>query len=559
MTPEQLAILKVKLDAEFVPHLPPLLDQNNPPEHLAAKNVSRAFSGFALQKIAKLDTETACAAVVDDYEDNGLDAIHYHQPTQKLFIVQGKLRADEPFGQDEANAFCRGVSDLLNQRYERFNANIQNRQNELDCAMDEAADIVLVVAHVGALVSQHAQDVLNHFLNDPEKPDERLRDTWLDFGPDKVVHNLLAEQATAPVDTELVIYGEKRIDNPRVTYYGQVAVRDLAALYAQYGNALLEKNIRYFLGIASSEVNQAIHTTLDQSPADFFYLSNGVTAIAETIEPRGRRNGGRRFEVRGLSVINGAQTIASCEHFIATRPHHDLSACRVLMTLIQVNPADAFGARVTRARNYQNPVLLAHFAALDDIQERLRRELAFDNINYRYRPESREMTLGVDSITIDEAAKAVAMFHPDPEMPVVLKKKPSSLLDTEGAYYGRLFNRELSGRRVANAVRLYRIGSRVIEGNEAASTGVEKLIYRHGRFAIIWLTLQSNRDWLAQDGVMSSGQAGELLSQPLDAWRERIRAEAEVDLVAADKGPLAFFRNLTSARPFLIKLRDAGL
>lgn len=41
MTPEQLAILKEKLDAEFVPHLPLLLAQNNPPEHLAAKNLTR--------------------------------------------------------------------------------------------------------------------------------------------------------------------------------------------------------------------------------------------------------------------------------------------------------------------------------------------------------------------------------------------------------------------------------------------------------------------------------------------------------------------------------------
>jgi AIPR protein len=559
MTDAQLAILKQKLAQDYVPHLLPLLDQNKPADHLVAKNIARAFCGFTIQKIAKLDAVTAAMAVVDDYEDNGLDAIHYHQPSKKLFLVQGKLRADEPFGQDEANAFCKGVNDLVNQRYDRFNKNIQDRQPELESAMDEAAEIVLVVGHVGEVVSQHAKDALNHFLNDPEKPDERLRDTWMDFGPVQVIEHLLAEQASAPVNAELVIYGEKKIDGPRVTYYEQVLVAELAALYQTHQNALLERNIRYFLGIGDSDVNKAIHGTLEQSPADFFYLSNGVTAVAQVIQPRAVSEGGRKYSIEGLSVINGAQTIASCQHFIATHPQADVSAARVLLTLIQVNQTDAFGAQVTRARNHQNPVSLAQFAALEDVQERLRRELAFDNIVYRYRPEARQATPGVDAISIDDAAYALALFHPDPGLPVTLKKQPASLLDTKGADYPKLFNLALSGRRLANAVRLYRQALSSLGGSELAAYGLEKLIYRHGRYAIIWLTLQSNTAWLDHEGVMSPTDAGNLVSHPLDLWRERVRAEAVADLVAADKGPLAFFRNLTNARPFVVKLRDAGI
>jgi len=141
MTNDQLAILKQKLGTDFVPHLPPLLVQNKPAEHLAIKNLSRAFSAYTLQKIANLDAETASKAVVDDYEDNGLDAIHYHQPSKKLFLVQAKLRPDEPFSQDEANAFCNGVRDLLNQRYDRFNKNVEDRQAELEAALDDAGAV----------------------------------------------------------------------------------------------------------------------------------------------------------------------------------------------------------------------------------------------------------------------------------------------------------------------------------------------------------------------------------------------------------------------------------
>lgn len=65
MTEDQLIILKQKLADDFVPHMPPLLDQNKPAEHLLAKNVSRAYAGFAIQKISKLDEVTAAKAVVD--------------------------------------------------------------------------------------------------------------------------------------------------------------------------------------------------------------------------------------------------------------------------------------------------------------------------------------------------------------------------------------------------------------------------------------------------------------------------------------------------------------
>jgi hypothetical protein len=559
MTEAQLAILKQVLGSEFVFHLPSLLDQTAPVEQSTTKNIARAFSAFALEKIAKLDAVTTSKAVTDDFDDNGLDAIHYHQPSKKLFLVQGKLRADVPFSQNEANAFCNGTRDLLYQRYDRFNRNVEDRQGELDAALDDAVEIVLIVAHVGPVISQHAADVMSRFLNDPEKPDERLRNTYIDFGPEQIVENLLAVQAPSPVDTILVIYGQIKIDGPRLTYYGQVSVSDLAGLYALHGNALLEKNIRYFLGADSSDVNRAICTTLGESPSDFFYLSNGITAIAHSIEPRGLRGGGRQFEVRGLSVINGAQTIASCQQFIATRPQVDVSASRVLLTLIQVDQADPFGSRVTWARNHQNPVALANFAALDDLQERLRRELAFDSIIYRYRPELRQATPGVDAITIDDAAYALALFHPDPGMPVILKREPSKLLDTTGSEYSRLFNPQLSGRMVANAVRLYHRASRILGAGELSASGLEKLIYRHGRYAILWLALNTNQGWLNRDGIMTADEAGQLLSLPLDAWRERVRAQATADLVAADKGPLAFFRNLTNARPFAVRLRNAGI
>src|SRR5690606_35287652 len=138
-----------------------------------------------------------------------------------------------------------------------------------------------------------------------------------------------------------------------------------------------ERNIRYFLG-SQTDVNQAIHATLRDEPTSFFYLNNGVTAVCDEIEQKGRNsdNGSRKFKVRGLSIINGAQPVASAAEFVARHPDSDINDAKVMLTLIKA-PADRpFGKLVTKARNHQNPVQLANFTALDETQERLRQEIA---------------------------------------------------------------------------------------------------------------------------------------------------------------------------------------
>lgn len=556
MSPDQLTLFKARLSEDYGPRLPPLIGSGHPPDQITVKNVARALSAFVIHKLVGTDLETAAKSVIDDYEDNGIDAIFYNQPTKQLFFVQSKLKATEPFTQAEAGAFKGGIEDLLNERYDRFNQNVVNRQEEIDTALDEANEMILVVAHVSPDVSQHARDVLDNFLSSEGRPDERLVLPWIDYGPEQIIAAFLAEQAAPEVNDELRIYGSMKIECPRSTYYGRASVKDLASLYREHKDALFEKNIRYYLGVRSSAVNRAIHESLGNGAREFFYLNNGVTAIAHTIRPKAIRNGGRRFELDGLSVINGAQTIASCAEFIVENPNVDIDSAFVMFTLIHVDREDPFGARITRSRNHQNPVSPAQFAALDSTQERLRRELAFVNIAYRYRPEAGTRLGMPEVISINEAAFALALIHPNPGHPVALKRDSSKFLLADSPEYRSVFTAALSGNRLANAVRLYRAADRIVGSNELASVGQEKLIYRHGRYAIIWLLLSRNQEWLNREDVMTTDEAQTLVSQPLDEIREKVRSDVVPELAASYKGPLAFFRNLTFARPFIVRMRD---
>ena len=127
LEPQHMTVLKKILAERFVPFLPPLLGAAKP-EDQAAKQLSRAFSAFALNKLLNITPKDAAASVVDDFNDKGLDAIHYHAPTETLYLLQTKLKESEQFKQDEAQSFCTGIRLLLKQDFNGFNGNVQNRK-----------------------------------------------------------------------------------------------------------------------------------------------------------------------------------------------------------------------------------------------------------------------------------------------------------------------------------------------------------------------------------------------------------------------------------------------
>lgn len=380
------ALLQKCLADEFVPHLPPILDNRKPVEEKNRKNLSRAFSAFAIHHICGVPKIDAALSVIDDFDDYGVDAIYYHALTETLYFVQSKLKATEEFKQDEALTFRQGIEKLIRQDFSGFNLNVQNRKAEIEDALDNCSRIQLVLAHTGTGITRHAKGALDEFLADTNHGEERLEKEVINYDAVRVLQDLLNSKAYDRVNEDLWLQKHSFIAEPRATYFGLIALQDLVALHDKYGQALYEKNIRTFLG-HKTEVNASIQQTLASTPEDFLYFNNGVTALCQEIDPKGNNGSKKRLRIRGLTVINGAQTIASTAKFIADNKSADISRARVSLTLIKANLDGQFGKAVTRARNHQNPVQLSNFAALDDEQERLRREIAHLGIRYAYKAE----------------------------------------------------------------------------------------------------------------------------------------------------------------------------
>ena len=166
LEPHHLVLLQNNLTERYLARLPQLLKKDKPAGEMEKKNLSRAFSAFALHHITGVPESEAAQAVVDDFVDVGVDAIYYYPPTETVYLVQSKLKASEQFSLPEALAFCQGVRKLLQQDFTGFNQHVERRQQEILNALEDCSAIQLVVAHVGSGISNHAKTAVQELLSD---------------------------------------------------------------------------------------------------------------------------------------------------------------------------------------------------------------------------------------------------------------------------------------------------------------------------------------------------------------------------------------------------------
>lgn len=559
LRPEYVSMLERALRERFVGHLPPITDPRHTGETAARKDLSRALSAFAVHHLTGAAPALAAESVTDDYDDFGLDAVHYDGPAETLYLVQSKLQPARPFGRDEALDFSRGVRKLLAEDFDGFNQFVQDRRAEIEHALSECSHIRLVVAHAGPMISRPAMDALREVLDGDE--DERLHPQLVDYDARRIVDDLRSASAYAPVNARLSVEKCASVQEPRPTYFGIARLADLVALHEAHGEALYERNIRHFLG-RTTDVNRAIRQTLQERPQDFFYFNNGVTAVCREIQTKGRPRGGggrRELKLHGVSIINGAQTIASAAEFARENADRQLHGVNVPVTLIAARADDAFGQAVTRARNHQNPVPAADFVALDAQQERLRREATLLGVRYSYKAEARASSADPREIRVAEAAQALAVLHRDPRYAVWLRNAPARILDTGGEPYRALFNASLTALRLINAVYVHRyIRGRITEEVRQAARA-EQGTYAQGEFALAWVLAKRMTREVGGSSLIDPDALPATLGAAFDTLRQVVLTA--VQKAGTGVGPRALFGHASRALPLLesIALEDYGL
>jgi hypothetical protein len=536
----QQSLLKTHLSEAYVAHLPPLLKPSADAQQNIQKNISRALSAFVIHHVCGGTLIESCASVVDDFGDLGIDAIFYNKDDRTIYIVQSKLKASDEFSQEEANGFCQGVRKLIACDFNGFNSNITDRTADIEDSLDNCERIQLVVAHLGDVLKQYPANAIADLIADNAHGEERFVDPVKDVSSGEILTALRGVHAHGHVNCSLQLQDWAGVSGPRRAYIGFASLGDLARLHQLHGRALYAKNIRASLG-HRTEVNIAIGETLAQAPAQFEFLNNGVTMLCKKIEGRRGSRDKKNFKIDRLSIVNGAQTVASAARFLEQPENGNIDPARVLVTIITADEDDEFGRSVTRSRNHQNTVKTADFTALDPEQERLRRELALLGIRYAYQAEAQDHA-DLAAIRVEEAAHALAMRSSDPRLPVMAKRSATTL-QVVGEYpYNAIFTGALTAYQVRNAVDVFRyIMTRMNQEASGAQNQQERLAYRHGAYVLAFILMKRFSDSISGQARIDPNKLAAVAGPLLDSLRQKLWDEIQGFL--AERGPLAIFRN----------------
>ncbi len=373
--------IKNTLNSRFS-HLIDLSDvSNSSPEQLEKTRLTRSLAAFCLSELTELEDPSAATCVTDGTGDNGIDAVYFDTSERICYLVQSKWISSGNGSVEvgDIHKFIQGFRDLLDANFDRFNSKMQLHKEQVFAALSDAsAKFILVLAYTGEQnLSAEAERPLADLLTEMNSPTEVMSVRKLNQA---LLHALVAGSAMADaVDLEIALRHWGVVEQPYLSYYGQVAVSDIVS-WGAAGASLTAKNLRQFRG--ATDVNESISKTLLNQPANFWYFNNGLTIVCEKLKKKplgGNNNDLGSFECTGASVVNGAQTVGSIIEAAKTGPP-DLGGARVLVRLVSLEVCpEGFGAELTRAANTQNRIEKRDFAALDPNQKRLRTELFLEN------------------------------------------------------------------------------------------------------------------------------------------------------------------------------------
>ncbi|MHA6848800.1 AIPR family protein [Ralstonia syzygii] len=476
--PLELDLLCEKLDADYSARI---TGTGSTPESRRSNFLSKAIAAFVLHEDAGATLDEAVAASIDGGLDHGIDSVLV-STDQTIWLVQSKYK-DSGTGEPELGdvaKFRDGVTDLLQGRWDRFNNALQIRQAAITNALNSGVcRIKVVLAYSGTAVSDDRRDIfadLERAFNGTNPGFLRCHAYGL-----TTLHDLHLDGISAqPIETEIELKDFGHTQEPYRAFYGRMDARRLAELWAAHKEHLVDRNIRRFKG--ATTVNAGLSETLRQEAQHFFYFNNGVTFLCDSITEQHPRDPNRqtgRFRVRGLSIINGAQTVGA----IAREPltHYDTHLAIVMATFVCLeNAPDGFGDRVTQSRNRQNAVDLEDFAALDERQAMWQQTLQMAGITYLVKQGEDDPPLSPICFSARELAPLLACTvttNDWQDYVVAAKVDRKKLFGREGLVsatdplrqsYERLFADSLTARQMWRTVQIGRV---VVEKVRARAAG----------------------------------------------------------------------------------------
>lgn len=539
--------VQAKLDELFKDKID-LSDVTNPEEKLN-KYYSRSIAALAIIMRCAIDCDVAAQSITDGYHDIGIDAVFNDTTQKKLFLVQSKWRKDGTGGilQEEASAFVEGVKRIINLDFNGCNTKLLKKQQEITSAIrDMEYQVEMVFCHTGNQnMGDYASRPVNELLSQVNEDDTTDLLVFVESKLQNIYEYLANGQADDNIVLDDVLLSNWGIvETPFKAYYGTIPVSAVGEWYNKFGNRLFAKNIRYYKG--STEVNQGIKDVLKNSPEKFFYYNNGIKILCKRINKKVAYSTSREiglFVLEGVSLVNGAQTTGVIGSAFAEMPEA-LSSAKVFVQMIDLGDSEEEQAtQITKLSNTQNRIDSKDFVSLDPIQERLRMELGFADIQYLYKSGAK-----IDNpdrqISLDEAIISQACSLSDLSIVALAKRNVGALTDNiEKPPYKLLFNGTTNSFALYNGVQVLRSVENCIQHSEPGSTGRKRLVLVHGNRFLLHLILKKVQTVdCFNSRYLSTAEISEIV-EPIfsEIWDSTFRA---METHFPEKYPAHIFKNV---------------
>src|SRR6202007_3079063 len=122
------------------------------PEQRDNQFLSRALAAFAVAAAAKTDDVSAAQSVVDEYQDDGIDAFFFDRTEHIAYLVQSKWMKDGAGSPDLGSIlkFIQGINHFLEDKVGLLGPKMRAKAGDIqDVLSDSQATFVLVVAYTG--------------------------------------------------------------------------------------------------------------------------------------------------------------------------------------------------------------------------------------------------------------------------------------------------------------------------------------------------------------------------------------------------------------------------
>ncbi len=278
-------------------------------------NDGQRFVAWYVRNVHLRDMIEAKEDVTDGPDDKQIDAVVVDDDANTVYIVQGKFICDGPVDAEPLREVLSSwvqLKDIVRLQ-ETGNQKLKRRLPEVATALDEDYSVAFELIVTGELTAAARADLdtfqrelaeaedfpASIHVIDPEELQRRY-DMALDRENPLISHS---------IDLDADKYMAMDLGGTNVVV-AALPLKECVKFPGIKDGTLFQKNVRQSLGL-SNRVNKGIKSTIYGESKDFFFRHNGITAICNSLQI----GDGGRLTIRGLSVVNGCQslnTILSC-------------------------------------------------------------------------------------------------------------------------------------------------------------------------------------------------------------------------------------------------------